>query len=85
MREALPAERDDLLRGGRGALAERDERLWPLSPVRVRDSDDRAFEYGRVGGDRLLDLDAGDVLAAGDDDVLAAVAELDVAVGMPDG
>src|SRR6185312_7887144 len=47
--------------------------------------DDRAFEYGRVGGDRLLDFDAGDVLAARDDDVLAAVAELDVAVGMPDG
>src|SRR5262245_53005566 len=80
VREALPAERDDLLRGGLGALAERDERLRPLAPVRMRDPDDRAFEYGRVGGDRLLDFDAGDVLAAGDDDVLAAVAELDVAV-----
>src|SRR5262249_7992336 len=83
--EALPAERDDLLRGGRAALAERDERLRPLAPVRVRDPDDRAFEYGRVGGDRLLDFDAGDVLATGDDDVLAAVAELDVAVRMPYG
>ena len=38
-----------------------------------------------MGGDRLLDFDAGDVLAAGDDDVLAAVAQLDVAVGMPHG
>src|SRR5205807_8867905 len=74
--KALPAERDDLLRGGRGALVERDERLRPLAPVRVRDPDDRAFEHGRVGGDRLLDFDAGDVLATGDDDVLAAVAEL---------
>src|SRR6201996_9034710 len=85
VREALPAERDDLPGVSRGALVERDERLRPLAPVRVRDPDDRAFEYGRVGGDRLLDLDAGDVLAAGDDDVLAAVAQLDVAVGMPDG
>jgi hypothetical protein len=37
-----------------------------------------------VGDKRLLDFDARDVLAAGDDDVLAAVAELDIAVGVPD-
>src|ERR1700748_2903665 len=85
VREALPAERDDLPGVSRGVLVERDERLRPLAPVRVRDPDDRAFQYGRVGGERLLDLDAGDVLAAGDDDVLAAVAQLDVAGGMPDG
>jgi hypothetical protein len=36
-------------------------------------------------GDGLLDFDAGDVLAAGDDDFLAAVAQLDVPVRMPDG
>src|SRR6266699_4451831 len=53
VREALPAERDDLLGSDRGVLVERDERLRPLPPVRVRDPDDRAFEYGRVGGDRL--------------------------------
>ena len=34
--------------------------------------------------DRLLDLDRGDVLAAGDDHVLAAVTQLDVPVGMQD-
>src|SRR5271166_857390 len=83
VREALAAERDDLLRGRRGTLVERDERLRPFSPVRVRDSDDRALQYRGMGADRLLDFDAGDVLAAGDDDVLAAVAQLDVAVGMP--
>ena len=33
-------------------------------------------------GDGLLDLDRGDVLAAGDDHVLAAVAQLDVPVGV---
>src|SRR5436853_103363 len=53
--------------------------------VRVWDPDDRAFEHGGMGADRLLDFDAGDVLAAGDDDVLAAVAQFDVAVGMPHG
>ena len=38
-----------------------------------------------MGADGLLDLDGGDVLAAGDDDVLLAVAQLDVAVGVHDG
>jgi hypothetical protein len=33
---------------------------------------------------RVLDLDRGNVLAAGDDDVLGAVLELDIAVGMDD-
>jgi hypothetical protein len=54
------------------------------SPQCGWDRDDGALEHGRVGDDRLLDLDRGDVLA-GDDDVLAAVAELDVAVRVPDG
>ena len=44
-----------------------------------------SIEHGGVGADRLLHLDAGDVLSAGDDDVLAAIAQLDVAVGMPHG
>ena len=37
-----------------------------------------------VGRQRLLDLDRGDVLAAGDDHVLEAVAQLDVAVRVHD-
>ena len=52
----------------------------PLAPVLVGDGDDRALQHGRVAGDGLLDLDGRDVLAAGDDDVLLAVAQLDVAV-----
>jgi hypothetical protein len=32
--------------------------------------------------EHALDLDGRDVLAAGDDDVLGAVAQLDIAVGM---
>src|SRR5262249_28310507 len=45
----------------------------------------RAFEHSRMSADRLLDLDARDVLAAGDNDVLVPVAELDVAVRVPYG
>jgi hypothetical protein len=52
VREALPAERDDLLGGGRGALVQRDGVLRPL-PVQVRDPDDRAFEHAQVGGHPL--------------------------------
>src|SRR6516225_9442767 len=65
--EPLPAERDDLLPGGRGALVEGDERLGPLTPVLVRDADHRALQHRGMGRDGLLDLDAGDVLPAGDD------------------
>ena len=36
----------------------------------------------RVAVEHVLDLERGDVLAAGDDDVLAAVLDLDVAVGL---
>jgi hypothetical protein len=39
---------------------------------------------GRVLVERVLDLDRRDVLAARDDDVLGAVLELDVAVGVHD-
>ena len=53
----------------------------PLAPLLVGDGDDGALQHGGVAGDRLLDLDGRDVLAAGDDDVLLAVAQLDVAVG----
>jgi hypothetical protein len=35
-----------------------------------------------MGREHLLDLDRGDVLPAADDDVLAAVSELDVPVGV---
>src|SRR5215469_6693679 len=83
VRQALAAERDDLVRCRLGALVERDERLRPLSPARVGHPDDGALEHGWVGGDRQLNLDARDVLAAGDDDVLTPSAKLDVPVGMP--
>src|SRR5215472_17387454 len=48
VRQPLAAERDDVLGGRRGAGVERDVRLRPLSPVRVRHPDDGAFEHGGV-------------------------------------
>src|SRR3954468_8252767 len=76
------AVRDDLL--GRRVLArgEGDERLRYLAPLLVRHGDHGGFEHRRMAHHRLLDLDGADVLAAGDDDVLLAVAQLDGAVGM---
>ena len=62
-----------------------DERLRALAPLLVRHRHDRDLRHRVVLGQRLLDLDARDVLPAGDDDVLRAVAQLDVAVGMPHG
>ena len=59
-----------------------DERLGPLAPLLVGDTDDRGVEHGVVGEQRLLHLDGRDVLPAGDDDVLGPVAQLDVAVGV---
>src|SRR5262249_42586861 len=81
--QALAAERDDLFGGRGGGAVQCEERCRRLAAVRVRDPDDRAFEYGGMGGDSLLDFDAGNVFAAGDDDVLAAITQFDVPVGVP--
>src|SRR4051794_16900269 len=85
LREVLAAERDQLVLVGVLARLELHERLRALAPLLVRHGDDRDLGDRRVAHDRLLDLDARDVLPARDDDVLGAVAQLDVAVGMPDG
>src|SRR4030095_11044494 len=82
--DVLLAELDDLALGGGGADLERHEGLGPLAPYFVGDGDDRALEHRGMPRHRLLHLDRGDVLAARDDDVLLPVAQLDVAVGVPD-
>ena len=61
-----------------------DEGAGRLAPFVVGPRDDRGELHGGVLEQRVLDLDRGDVLAAGNDDVLRAVAQLDVAVGMFD-
>jgi hypothetical protein len=66
-------------------LAQRDECLGHLAPALVRHADHRRFNHRRMGQQRLLDLDRRDVFAAGDDDVLQPVAQLDVPIGVHHG
>src|SRR5216683_6646499 len=83
-RDVLLAEVDDLRLGRALAGLESHEGLGPLAPLFIRDGHHRALHHRGVPGHALLDLDGRDVLAPRDDDVLLAVAQLDVAVGMPD-
>src|SRR4051794_20324845 len=55
--DAVATESDYLSLGGHRPVLERDERLGPFAPAIVGNRDDGAFEDGRVGADRLLDLD----------------------------
>src|SRR2546428_1795743 len=83
--DVLAAELDDLGLGGALARLEGHEGLGALAPLGVGHRHHRALHHRRVLGHRLLDLDGRDVLAARDDDVLLAIAQLDVAVGVPHG
>ena len=78
--EALARELLDRLDVGLAPAGGGDERHGHLAPALVRRGDDGDLGDRVVRGDRLLDLDRGDVLAARDDHVLEAVAQLDVAV-----
>src|SRR5437667_5162222 len=84
VRQRRPAVRHDVGLGRRPPLLRHDERLRDLAPPLVRHGDHRHLEHVGVARDRLLDLDGRDVLAARDDDVLLAVAQLDVAIGVHD-
>ena len=57
-----------------------DDRQRRLAPPRVRDADQRHLGDLGVRGQDVLDLGAVDVLAAGDDHVLLAVDDVEVAV-----
>ena len=71
---------DQLGLGDRRAGLQLDERARRLAPLRVGLRDDRRGEHRRMAIEHVLDLERADVLAAGDDDVLRAVLDLDVAV-----
>ena len=73
---------DQLFGGGALALGQHDEGLGPLTPLLVGHADHRRLDDRRVRHDGLLHLDRRDVLATGDDDVLGAIAQLDIAVRM---
>ena len=62
------------------AVLDRDEGAGRFAPAFVGAGDDGGVEYGGVAVEDGFDLDRRDVLAAGDDDVLGAVLQLDIAV-----
>src|SRR5690606_26914836 len=83
--QMLAGLRDDVLLGDRLPRLQHHHGLHRLAPLVVRHTDDRTFQHRRMPRDRLLDLDAEDVLAAGDDHVLRAVDDVDVALVVPRG
>jgi hypothetical protein len=65
-----------------GAVLQLDEGAGHLAPFLVRAWPPRRTAAPPGAHQRALDLDRADVLAARDDDVLRAVGDLDIAVGM---
>ena len=61
------------------------ERARGFSPLFIRARHHGGFKHCRVFVQGVLDFNGGDVLATGNDDVLEAVLDLDIAVGMPHG
>src|SRR5690242_7698241 len=59
-----------------------DEGGYRLAPLRMWQADHGGVLHGRMGEQRLLDLDGGDVLAARLDHVLLAIEEQHLAVGV---
>ncbi|KAF1854083.1 hypothetical protein Lal_00005300 [Lupinus albus] len=80
-----PAEGDDVGLGRGGAVLQRDEGAGRLAPLLVMAGDDGGLQHLWMLVEHILHLDGRDVLATGDDDVLRAVLDLDIAVFMPDG
>lgn len=74
-----------LIRSHAHPLPTGDDRNGTLAPTLVRACDNGDFEYRRMLENRLFDLDGADVLSTGDDDILGSVADLDIAVWVPDG
>src|SRR5207244_10066183 len=77
--EPLAAELDELVLADLRGRAADDDGRRPLAPRLVGDADDGGLEHRRVRVQHLLDLARIDVLAAGDDQVLLAVDDVDVA------
>src|SRR5258708_8621583 len=81
-REARAAVVDDLPFRDLRARLQLDERTRRLAPLRVGLRDHARGEDRRVPVEHVLHLERRDVLAAGDDDVLGAVLDLEIAVGL---
>src|SRR5437667_7362405 len=82
MREVGPAVIDEFLFRDLCAGFQLDEGARRFSPLRVGLRHHGHREDRRVPVKHVLDLERRDVLAAGDDDVLGAVLDLEVAVGL---
>src|SRR5271157_4370832 len=85
VRQTPAAPFDQLFGGGGVTGLQADVGLGHFAPFLVGDGHDGDFSYGGMVGQRLLDFNGRDILAAGNDDVLHAVADFDVAVGVDDG
>ena len=81
-RQMRAAMLQELLLRRLGALAQFDEGARHLAPFLVRRRHDRRRQHVLVAVQHVLDLQRRDVLAARNDDVLRAVLDLDVAVGL---
>src|SRR5579862_198293 len=78
-REARREELAEFLARRRLALAQHDRCERPLGPLLVGDRDHSRLRHGRMGHERVLELDGRDPLAARLDHVLRAILDLDEA------
>src|SRR5215831_19087690 len=81
-REVGAAMLDQLVLGDLGTGLDLDEGARGLAPLLVRLRDHGRGLHGRMAVEHVFHLERGDVLAPGDDDVLGAVLDLRVAVGL---
>ena len=82
--EILLAPGDQIVGARGGARLKLDDRARRFAPFFVRLGNHGDDLDGGMFVEGVLDFDRGNVLAAGNDDVLGAVLELDVAVGVND-
>ena len=77
----LTAKINQLLLAHTSTFSERNKRLGCLAPFLARDADDGDFQYGGMTVKRLLYFNGRNILAAGDDNILAPVAQLNIPSG----
>ena len=64
------------------AIAQNDECMRRLTPFLVRHTDHGDFLDGRVMQQTAFHLDRGNILAAADDDILEAIPNLKITIGV---
>ena len=84
MRDVRPRKLAQLALIGARALPENNEGVRRLAPALMRQANNRHLLHCGVSQENTFDFDRGDVFAAADDDVLQAVAYLDITIRMDD-